>query len=493
MDLICLIFLYASIYPPNMKNHLKYALVFLTISFNSCSQKSDTFDSTVIVSGKIENSESEGITLFQDIDIASGKIDAEGNFKLVFDGNEGSNYTLESGRTQFDLYLSQGDSVYLSVDFKDIPNSFEVKGGHEKEIRYYFEKAQTEREIGLDYPMELMRRSKEEYFKIRDSLFTLSRLKFEKLKKQDNVDAEFIKNEEAYFSYAPLLYDLSYPLYQASFTNKPQDSIDFPIEQVNAKLAAIPLDQSHLLKVSSYTGLVNMRLSNLSDAIMKSDSSLMSGKRAYETARMHAIDSLLKDNSIRDRFIFMLIKSGLDLHGPIYVKDSYEKFMKENKSPEYAEKLKKTRDKWEPISPGKAVPDFTFIDMGGKEVKLSDLKGNVVYIDIWATWCGPCIAEHPHWDKLKKEFEGKPVAFLTVSIDDSEEPWKKMVKSKNMEGLQWFAQNAWESDFTQHFMVNSIPRFVLLDEEGKIIDPLAERPSGNIRDTLEKHLAKRPI
>ena len=124
---------------------------------------------------------------------------------------------------------------------------------------------------------------------------------------------------------------------------------------------------------------------------------------------------------------------------------------------------------------------------------MSDLKGNLVYVDIWATWCGPCIAEHPRWDKLKTEFEDKPVAFLTVSIDDSEEPWRKMVKSKNMVGLQWFTQNAWNSDFTQHFMVNSIPRFLLLDEEGKIIDPFAERPSGKIRGTLEKHLANKGI
>lgn len=476
-----------------MKKYLTFALFLIMLSINGCSKKSESLNSTVIVSGKIENSGSEDITLFQDVNIASGKIDAEGNFILVFDGDEGSNYTLELGRTQFHLYLSHGDSVYLTVDAKDIPNSFEVKGDHEKEIRYYFEKSKTESEIGLNFPMELMRRSKEEYFKIKDSLFTLSKLKFEEYKKQDNVDAKFIKYEEAYFSFAPLLYDLNYPTYQASFTNTPQDSIDFPIEQVNAKLAAIPLDQRHLLKVWSYTGLINIRLSNLSDEILKSDSSLISGERAYEIARMQAIDSLLKDKSVRDYFIFTTIKSGLDSRGPVHVKAAYEKFMTENDSPEYAEKLQKAKDKWAPISPGKAVPDFIFTDIAGKEVKLSDLKGNLVYVDIWATWCGPCIAEHPHWDKLKTEFEDKPVAFLTVSIDDSEEPWRKMVKSKNMVGLQWFTQNAWNSDFTQHFMVNSIRRFLLLDEEGKIIDPFAERPSGKIRGTLEKHLANKGI
>jgi thiol-disulfide isomerase/thioredoxin len=475
-----------------MKNYLKFALVILILS-NGCSKKSESFNSTVIVLGKIENIELEDITLYQEGDVACGKIDAEGNFKLVFDGDEGSNYTLELGRTQFHLYLSHGDSIYLTADAKDIPNSFEVKGDHEKEIRYYFEKAQTETEIGLTYQTELMKKPKEEYYNLKDRMFALSKAKFEEVKLQDNIDPKFITNEEAYFSYAPLLYDLQYPLYHASFTNKPQDSIDFPIEQVNGKLAAIPLDQRHLLKVWSYTGLIDIRISNLSNEILKRDSSMMSGERAYEISRMQAIDSLLKDKSVRDYFIFTTIRSGLDTDGPVHVKASYEEFMEENESSEYAEKLKKIKDKWEPISPGKAVPDFTFTDIEGKEVKLSDLKGNLVYIDIWATWCGPCIAEHPHWDKLKKEFEGKRVTFLTVSIDDSQEPWKKMVTSKNMEGLQWYAQNAWKSDLTQHFMVNSIPRFLLLDEEGKIIDPSAERPSGKIRQTLEKHLNNKNI
>jgi thioredoxin-related protein len=63
-----------------------------------------------------------------------------------------------------------------------------------------------------------------------------------------------------------------------------------------------------------------------------------------------------------------------------------------------------------------------------------------------------------------------------------------MVEDKNMEGLQWLAENAWRSEITKHFMVYSIPRFFLLDQEGKIIDPSADRPSGNIRATLDQFL-----
>ncbi|MGY6521213.1 MAG: TlpA family protein disulfide reductase [Mongoliitalea sp.] len=160
----------------------------------------------------------------------------------------------------------------------------------------------------------------------------------------------------------------------------------------------------------------------------------------------------------------------------------------ENKSPKLQAKLNEIKQKWEPIMPGKEVPDFNFVTIKGESVKLSDLKGNLVYIDIWATWCGPCIAEHPHWDKMKEEYKDKPIAFLTVSIDNMKEPWEKMVKAKNMEGLQWFADNAWKSDIAQHFMVNAIPRFLLLDKDGKVIDPSADRPSGKIRETVDKFL-----
>ncbi|WP_228527838.1 TlpA disulfide reductase family protein [Pararhodonellum marinum] len=473
-----------------MKKLLNFSLIILILSY-SCAQKSEPQDPTIIISGKITNLDEQEITLFQEGDIANSKVDEDGNFKLVFEGDEPSSYSLYSGRTYLNLYLSPGDSIYVSADAKDLSGTFEVNGDHEKEIRYLFEKAKTETEIGLTYPMELMEKPKEEYLQIKDSLFTRSRVKFVEYSKQENLDPDFVAKEEAYFTYAPLVYDYQYPMYQASITKKPQDSIDFPMDQVNAKLNAIPLDQNHLLNVWSYTTLIDIRVSNLAGEILERDSSFASGENAYEKAGMLAMDSLLKDKTVKDHFYFTAIKSNLDYRGPVHVKASYEKFMKENETPKYAEKLNKLKAKWEPISPGKDVPDFTFTNVEGEEVKLSDLKGNLVYIDIWATWCKPCIAEHPYWDKLKEEFKDEPVAFLTVSIDDTRAPWEKMVKAKNMEGLQWFAENGWKSELNQHFMVNSIPRFILLDQAGKIIDPSADRPSGNIRAILDQHLAEK--
>ncbi|WP_083836562.1 TlpA family protein disulfide reductase [Nitritalea halalkaliphila] len=139
------------------------------------------------------------------------------------------------------------------------------------------------------------------------------------------------------------------------------------------------------------------------------------------------------------------------------------------------------------------MPNFSFTTVEGEQVDLASLKGQYVYIDIWATWCGPCIGEHPHWDKLKADYSHQPIAFLTVSIDDNREDWEKMVANKQMEGLQWFADGAWSSELAQHFMVRAIPRFLLLDMEGKVLDPSADRPSGKIREVLDELLAAKNL
>jgi len=197
---------------------------------------------------------------------------------------------------------------------------------------------------------------------------------------------------------------------------------------------------------------------------------------------------LLTKQEVKDHYRYNSIKPNLDYRGPAYVKVDYDNFMREQQSPKLAAKLKESHDKWSTILPGMEVPDFTFLNMEGNTVKLSELRGNLVYIDIWATWCGPCIAEHPHWDKLREEYKDKAVSFLTISVDAKKEAWEKMVIAKNMEGLQWFAPGDFKSELATHFKARAIPRFILLDREGKIIDPSADRPSGDIRAMLDQHL-----
>jgi thiol-disulfide isomerase/thioredoxin len=128
---------------------------------------------------------------------------------------------------------------------------------------------------------------------------------------------------------------------------------------------------------------------------------------------------------------------------------------------------------------GVASPGFNFENYKGGVTKLEDFKGKYVYIDVWATWCGPCRQEIPFLQKVEDKYHGKNIVFTSISIDTAKdhEKWKKMVGDKTLGGVQLFADKDWKSDFIQAYGINSIPRFILIDPKGNVVDADAKRPS----------------
>lgn len=132
------------------------------------------------------------------------------------------------------------------------------------------------------------------------------------------------------------------------------------------------------------------------------------------------------------------------------------------------------------LGKGKASPMFAnYENFKGGKTSLADLKGKFVYIDVWATWCAPCKAEIPALKALEKEFMGKNIQFVSISVDKPEahETWKKMVADEQLSGIQLYADNNFESQFILDYGINAIPRFILIDGAGNIVDADAPRPS----------------
>lgn len=136
---------------------------------------------------------------------------------------------------------------------------------------------------------------------------------------------------------------------------------------------------------------------------------------------------------------------------------------------------------------GAASPTFVnYENYNGGSNSLSDFKGKYVYIDIWATWCGPCLREVPALEKLEKDFHDKNIEFVSISVDDASrsgsaerayKSWKNMVSNKNLSGVQLFSDKAFQSDFIRAYQIDAIPRFLLIDPDGNIVSADAPRPS----------------
>ncbi len=134
--------------------------------------------------------------------------------------------------------------------------------------------------------------------------------------------------------------------------------------------------------------------------------------------------------------------------------------------------------------------DVEVMGLNGKTFKLSDLKGKVVYLDIWASWCGPCRKQFPHAKELKNQLskkELKNIEFLYISIDNTETVWKLAIEELGIEGTHGLSQGGWGSEVTSKFGVSSIPRYLIFDKKGKVVDSNAPRPSDpRLIDILRK-------
>ncbi|MDO5980647.1 TlpA family protein disulfide reductase [Flavivirga spongiicola] len=142
---------------------------------------------------------------------------------------------------------------------------------------------------------------------------------------------------------------------------------------------------------------------------------------------------------------------------------------------------------------GSPSPVFnSYENFKGGTTSLSDLKGKYVYVDVWATWCGPCKREIPFLKEVEEKYHGKNIEFVSISVDDgrgfqgdtkelkasaAKEGWKKMVTDKELGGVQLIADKGFLSDFVQGYKINGIPRFILIDTTGNVLDPDAPRPS----------------
>jgi thiol-disulfide isomerase/thioredoxin len=138
--------------------------------------------------------------------------------------------------------------------------------------------------------------------------------------------------------------------------------------------------------------------------------------------------------------------------------------------------------------------EISFTDaITGKTVDNNSLKGKVVVVDFWATWCGPCVAEMPHMKELYAQYKDKGVEFVGISLDQPEDKGgltalKKFVAEHEIPWPQYYQGNFWQSEFSSSWGINSIPALFVLDHEGKLYSTSAR---GKLEQIIPELIAKR--
>lgn len=169
--------------------------------------------------------------------------------------------------------------------------------------------------------------------------------------------------------------------------------------------------------------------------------------------------------------------------------DMHEQFKPYFTLPEQQARVTATETKLVDTKVGTPAFNFSFPDVTGKKIGLTDLKGKLVLVDLWATWCGPCKAQEPAWEKLTAEYQGKDIAFVGVSVDQDKAAWEKYVADKNLKGLQLHAGPG--NPLSAAYKVNGIPRYILIDKVGNLITPDSPRPTDpELKELIDQWLRK---
>ncbi len=141
-------------------------------------------------------------------------------------------------------------------------------------------------------------------------------------------------------------------------------------------------------------------------------------------------------------------------------------------------------------APGTDLSGFSFVNENGKSVSIGDFKGKYVFIDLWSTGCNPCVGEIPYIKEMEHRFTGKPIVWVSISLDLHEKDWKKFLIDRKMKGIQLLCEKGFNHPFIQQIGTGGIPQFLILDKTGKMIDFNTMRPSNPVLGEVLNMLLK---
>lgn len=399
--------------------------------------------------------------LRQDIIIETNK---DNEFEIRFELNKPTYYSI--GRNK--LYLSPGEELYLNVDYKDSEAAtFE---GQSAELQKYLS--------GVAFPKsgsylrggsQLKSSDIKEIVRLAKQKTEERRAKLESLK---HVSPKFIQLEEMRLKLDQLNTILSMPVY-GSFKDYWEYS-----ETKKAVILSEVKDELNLLSKDIMQDEF-MEHPNFRDMLHDFVNAELKEVGVFVDLQF---TPFMSEYDEMGAFVTQLELNGLTAEMQIQA----DIFLAANHAKEYKSMVPKKLTEYEALQEGSPAFDVLLKNALGDDKRLSEFKGQLTYIDLWATWCGPCIAELPAFEQLKEDYKDEPVHFVPISIDTDLEAWQQYLEKHNLPKEQEYVINRLD---LSDYKVITIPRYLLLDKDFKIITVFASVPSDSkTRELIDYYL-----
>jgi hypothetical protein len=350
---------------------------------------------------------------YSEITVDSGVINKKGDFKMTFDWPQPGPITFYHGDEITEMYLCPGDDLHLYLDTRQFDETLIYKGIGSDRNAYCAQKMLET--SGID--QSVYKSSAAAFSSYVDSIRDISLSRLEKQTSSHGLINQcmtsFLNFERAEIEYQWAYSKMEYPM-MYRYYNQLSRSTPIP-EQDDSFLQQVKIDNPEAMLstwyVSFLTQYIDREVNKLSMHVDPDDRMVLKEKYVVENFKGPVLDFAYAE------MIYDLLTLHNDTLNACPMLRRYKGTIPDGKYAGILDSVVTTISK---LGAGNIAPDFTATDAMGKSYSLHDFKGKFVYLDIWATWCGPCVGEIPAMEKLIEMFEGEDVAFISVSVDDDQ-------------------------------------------------------------------------
>lgn len=464
-----------------MKQFLRptgYLALLLLVACSGPAKKTNNFSFTVAVTSPVEEvvlaRYNERTDTFR---LDSGRCSVE----LSLAG--GTYIELQHGEIFFEVFGAPANDLALSFDASAENPVAKFSGSLAAENDYVEDRRLFDGEQ-LDLENNLYTAGEDDFILVNDSLRKIREqlLAASKSNFKSNVAVDFTFLEEALIQTKWLNRYLEHELYFPLFTEEKEY---VPSQKMIAYRSQINPNDPKLLVLDEYLGMLDYYIELKKKESRPTEDAVAMDNLQRVTIQFATIDKNVTNKEVNQELKYRSIQKILQSVGTEGAEKYIADFIQTVADPIKREQLLSDFKKWQTIKTGEEAPEIVAEGMDGKTYNLSSLRGKYVYIDFWATWCKPCRDELPYLEKLIAEMDGQQLAIVSISVDENKDTWARIVRLQKMKGIQWFAN---KDELISVYNLSSIPRYMIIDPEGKIISSNAARPSGAIREQLKNLL-----